>query len=71
MLERLDVDDDGLYSDDESDSEAEGISGCMPETDDGLMADIASGEVLDDEEEESSMDADDASSYWSSSGQYL
>ena len=30
-LERLDDDDDGLYSEDESDCEAEGISGYMPE----------------------------------------
>ena len=74
MLERLDDDDDGLYSGDESDCEAEGISGYMPEADDGLLADIASGEALDDEEE-GSMDADDASSSAITtgpvSGQYL
>ena len=46
----------------ESDYEAEGISGYMPEADDDLMADIASGEALDDKEEESNMDADDVSS---------
>ena len=75
VLERLDDDDDGLYSGDESDCEAEGISGYMPEADDGLLADIASGEALDDEEEEGSMDADDASSSAITtgpvSGQYL
>ena len=59
MLERLD-DDDGLYSEDESDCEAEGISGYMPEADDDLMADIASEETLDDEEEGGNMDTDDA-----------
>ena len=30
VLERLDDDDDGPYSEDESDCEAEGISGYMP-----------------------------------------
>ena len=30
VLERLENDDDGLYSEDESDCEAEGISGYMP-----------------------------------------
>ena len=58
MLEKLDDDDDGLFSDDESYCEAEGISGYMPEADDGLLA---GGEALDDEEEEGSMDAGDAS----------
>ena len=42
---------------------------------DGLMADIASGEALDDEEGEGSMDADDGSSSALTtgpvSGQYL
>ena len=75
VLERLDDDDDGLYSGDESDYEAEGICGYMPETNDGLMADVASGEALDDEEGEGSMDADDASSSALTtgpvSGQYL
>ena len=52
VLERLEDDDDGLYSEDESDCEAEGISGYMPESD-------ASGEALDDDDEEG---ADDASS---------
>ena len=52
VLERLEDDDDGLYSEDESDCEAEGISGYMPEAD-------ASGEALDDDDEEG---ADDASS---------
>ena len=33
VLERLEDDDDGLYSEDESDCEAEGISGYMPEAD--------------------------------------
>ena len=33
VLERLDDDDDGLYSEDESDCEAEGISGYMSEAD--------------------------------------
>ena len=74
VLERLDDDDVGLYSEDESDCEAEGISGYMPETDDGLMADIASGEALDDDEE-GGMDVDDASSSVLTtgpvSGQYL
>ena len=51
VLERLEDDDDGLYSEDESDCEAEGTSGYMPEAD-------ASGETLDDDEE----GADDASS---------
>ena len=45
-----------------------------PEADDGFLADIASGEALDDEEE-GSMDADDASSSAITtgpvSGQYL
>ena len=40
MPERLD---DGLYSEDESDCEVEGISGYMPEADDDLMAAIANG----------------------------
>ena len=62
MLEKLDDDDDGLFSDDESYCEAEGISGYMPEADDGLLADIAGGEALDVEEEEGSMDAGDACS---------
>ena len=52
VLERLEDDDDGLYSEDESDCEAEGISGYMPEAD-------ASGEALDDDDKEG---ADDASS---------
>ena len=51
MLERLDGDDVGLYSDGESDCEAEGIAGYMSEADDDLMADISRGEALDDEEE--------------------
>ena len=62
MLERLDDDDDGLHSEDESDCEAEGISGYMPEADDDLMAAIASEALLDNEEEEGNMDTDDASS---------
>ena len=51
VIERLEDDDYGLYSEDESDCEAEGTSGYMPEAD-------ASGEALDDDEE----GADDASS---------
>ena len=47
MLERLE---DDLYSEDESDCEAEGISGYMPEAD-------ASGEALDDDDEEGTDDA--------------
>ena len=43
MLERLEDDDDGLFSDDESYCEAEGISGYMPEADGGLLADISAG----------------------------
>ena len=39
VLERLEDYDDGLYSEDESDCEAEGVSGYMPESD-------ASGEAL-------------------------
>ena len=50
VLERLEDDDDGLYSEDESDCEAEGISGYMPEAD-------ASGEALDDDDEEGADDA--------------
>ena len=74
MLERLDDDDDGLYSEDESDCEAEGISGYLPETGDDLMADIGSGEALDDEEEEGNVDDDDVSLALTTSlvaGQYL
>ena len=51
VLERLEDDDVGLYSEDEGDCEAEGTSGYMPEAD-------ASGEALDDDEE----GADDGSS---------
>ena len=61
VLERLEDDDDGLYSEDESDCEAEGISGYMPEADDDLMAAIASEEALDDDDE----GADDASKFFS------
>ena len=50
VLERLEDDDDGLYSEDESDCEAEGISGYMPEAD-------ASGKALDDDDEEGANDA--------------
>ena len=60
-LERIDSDDVGLYSDDESDCEAEGISGYMSGADDDFMADIANGEALVGEEE-GTMDADDAPS---------
>ena len=59
VLERLDDDNDGLYSEDESDCEAEGISEYMPKADDDLMAAIAIRAALDDEEEEG---ADDVSS---------
>ena len=61
VLEMLDID-DGLYSEDESDCEAEGISGYMPEADDDLTGAIASGAALDDDDEGDSMDTDDASS---------
>ena len=40
-LERLQNDDNGLFSDKESDCEADGIVGYMPEVNDDLMADIA------------------------------
>ena len=50
VLERLEDDDDGLYSEDESDCEAEGTSGYMPEAD-------ASGEALDDDDEEGAFSA--------------
>ena len=61
MLERLDDDDLWLYSEDESDCEAEEISGYISEADYDLMTDIVSGNALDDEEE-GNMDADDAAS---------
>ena len=57
VLERLDDDDDGPYSEDESDCEAEGISGYMPEADDDLMAAIASEASLDNKKEEGTDDA--------------
>ena len=66
VLERLEDDDDGLYSEDESDCEAEGISGYMPEAESdceaegisGYMPEAdASGEALDDDDEEGADDA--------------
>ena len=54
MLERLDDDDDELYSAEQSDCEAEGY---VPEANDDFITDIAGGEALDDEEE-GNMDAD-------------
>ena len=66
VLQRLEDDGIGLYSEGESGCEAERISGYMPED---PIADVASGEALDDEEED-----DDASSALTPglvAGQYL
>ena len=62
VLERLEDDDFGLSSEDESDFEGEGIYGYMPETDEARLVGMASEGALDNGEEDGDMDDGDTSS---------
>ena len=62
VLERLEDDDPGLFSEEDSDCEEAGIFDYLPEASGDLMSALSSEEALDDEEEGDSTSTDEASS---------
>ena len=61
VLERLEDDDPGFFSEEDGDCEEAGIFGYLPEASGDLMSALSSEEALDDEEGDS-MSIDEASS---------
>ena len=62
VLEMVEDDDPGLYSDDKSECEAAGIFSYLLEVSGDLLSDLSGEDALDDEEEADAMSTGEASS---------